>query len=152
MSRSHTSGEPPAAADPGSAFLRARDAATSVSLGTVTSRPPRRTPDIGPDPFRGPAWSDRWILPFVREPTLWPVGLVLVAHVVVFLAPLLLLAVRDGRSSAAATLAATALASAWAAGREWRRRGRPGAFGALLGGLWLLSGAGAVLAHHAGLF
>lgn len=118
----------------------------------MTPREPRRTPDIGPDPFRGPAWSDRWILPFVREPTLWPVLLVLVAHVVVFLAPLLLLALRDGHGGARVTLAVTALASAWAAAGEWRRRGRPGALGALLGVLWILSGAGALLAHRAGLF
>ena len=47
-------------------------------------------------------WIDRFILPFVREPTLWPVLIVLIAHAVAFLGPAMLFAVRDqGRGSIA---------------------------------------------------
>lgn len=107
---------------------------------------------IEPDPFRGPTWSDRWVLPFLREPTLWPVLAVLVAHGAAFLAPLLLLGLRDHRAGALAALTAAVLASAGAGAREWARRGRPGGVGLLLAATWSLGGAGAIAADRYGLF
>jgi hypothetical protein len=38
----------------------------------------------------GELWVDRWILPAVRESTLFPLLLVVVGHVVAFIAPALL--------------------------------------------------------------
>ena len=54
--------------------------------------PETRPPDEPRD------WVDRFILPFVRESTLWPVLIVLVAHVVAFVAPALLFAVVADRT------------------------------------------------------
>ena len=44
---------------------------------------------------RGELWVDRWILPALRELTLLPLVLVVVGHVVAFVAPTLIFAMRD---------------------------------------------------------
>lgn len=99
------------------------------------------------DPFEGPTRVDRWILVFVREPTLWPVLLVVIGHAVALLAPLLLWALRDGQRGPAVTLALLGALSATGVVWELRRRG-PGALTGLLVSTWLLSGTGALLAQR----
>jgi hypothetical protein len=119
-------------------------------------RPPS-APDAGgrppaPDPFDGPSWIDRWLLPFVREPTLWPVLLVLLLHGAAFLAPLLLLLLRDGEASAlVGLLPAVALSGAgvWA---ELRARRRAGALSGVVAATWLLGAGAAVVADRTGIF
>lgn len=102
--------------------------------------------------FDGPHWVDRWILPFVREPTLWPVLVVVIGHAIALAAPLLLLAVRDGSGGAAASLALLGLASLAIALLELRRRGRLGPLAGLLLTTWLLSAAAAWAADRFGIF
>ena len=46
---------------------------------------------------------DRWVMPYITDSTLWPVLLVIMAHVVAFVAPVLLFAVRDRHYVAIAT-------------------------------------------------
>jgi hypothetical protein len=97
-------------------------------------------------------WVDRFILPFVREPTLWPVLIVLVAHVVAFLGPAMIFAVRDGGRGSMAVLALLAALSALVVRFEWRREGRPSALTALTVTTWAASIAFAYLAHHTHIF
>ena len=102
-------------------------------------------------PGYGP-WVERWILPFVYEPTLWPILLVLIGHAAAFGTPLLLLALRDRRPGALAALAAALFGTIQVARYEWRCRGRPAALWGVLGGTWLLAGALAVVADRYGVF
>ena len=97
-------------------------------------------------------WAERWLLPFVRDSTLWPVLLVVIAHAAAFLAPALLLALRDRRIPAQAALlllAAFTVDSVW---RELRRRGRVGALNGVVLCTWLLSVVLAVVADRYGIF
>ena len=54
------------------------------------------------EPPKPDHWFDKVFLIYVREPLLRPVLFVLVAHVIAFTAPLLLMALRDRRGFAAA--------------------------------------------------
>ena len=88
----------------------------------------------------------------LREPTLWPVWLVVIGHAVVLLAPTLLMALRDRRASAALALAI--VGGATLRGFYGRLRARQG-----LGPLhltllvtWILAIALAVAADRWGLF
>jgi hypothetical protein len=113
--------------------------------GGAPGPPPESESGYGP-------WADRWLLPFVRDSTLWPVLLVAVAHAAVFLAPTLLLAVRDRRAAAQGAvllLAALTLKSVW---QELRRRRRLAALNAVLVCVWLLGIVLAVLADRYGVF
>ena len=93
-------------------------------------------------------WVDRFILPFVREPTLWPVLIVLVAHAVAFIGPAMLFAIRDGGPGSRTTLALLALLSALVIRFEWRRDHHLASLTALTALTWLGSLAFAYLAHQ----
>lgn len=99
------------------------------------------------DPFEAPSRVDRWVLVFVREPTLWPVLVVLIGHAVALLAPLLLWALRDGRSGPLVLLSLLGAGSLSGVAWELRRRG-PGALTGLLASTWLLSAGAAWLANR----
>lgn len=99
------------------------------------------------DPFEAASRVDRWILVFVREPTLWPVLLVVIGHAVALVGPLFLWAIRDGRSGPAVTLVLLAALSVAGIVWELRRRG-PGALTGLLLSTWTLSAAAAVAANR----
>jgi hypothetical protein len=65
--------------------------------------------EIDPEPqdlgdFEGeePRGVDLWVMPYLRDSSLWPVLIVLIIHVSAFITPLILYAVRDGRSGPAA--------------------------------------------------
>jgi len=83
---------------------------------------------------------------------LWPVLLVVIAHVVAGIAPLLIFALRDGSRGSAATLVALGGATLLGVGLELRGRRRPGSVSAILLATWLASAAGAVLCLRYGLF
>lgn len=93
-----------------------------------------------------------WVLPFVEDPLLWPVLLVVIGHVVALVAPVLLLAVRDRRIPAMGALALLVGLSVSIVNGDVRRRGRPAMPSAFLLVTWLLSGAAAVAAHRYDLF
>ena len=97
-------------------------------------------------------WVDRFILPFVRESTLWPVLIVLVAHVVAFVGPAMIFAVRDEGRGSMAVLAVLVVLSALVVRFEWRREGRPAALTALTAVTWVSSAAFAWLANRTHIF
>ncbi|MEE9608958.1 MAG: hypothetical protein V3U03_14560 [Myxococcota bacterium] len=101
---------------------------------------------------RAAAWCERTALLFVHEPTLWPVLMVLIGHFAALVAPLLLLGLRDGHGGAQGAVAALGALTALGLRGELRRRGRPGALGALALGTWLLTGAAAFAADRYGIF
>ncbi|MCG8591049.1 MAG: hypothetical protein MJE66_17290 [Proteobacteria bacterium] len=85
------------------------------------------------------------------EPLLWPLGLVAMAHVVVFVAPVMLLAFRDLRPAALAAMAMLVLGSVGLI-HAAIRRGRAGRVEVLAGVCWLLSGGAAFAASRLNLF
>ncbi len=117
-----------------------------------TRRRGHRQGERAPRESRVDALVDRLLLPFVDEPTLWPVLLVVVGHAVAFAAPVLLLALRDGRAAGFAGLTALLLPTAATLGYEVRRRGRPGALSGVWLATWVASGCAAAVADHYGLF
>jgi hypothetical protein len=95
---------------------------------------------------------ERYLMPFVREPTLWPVLIVLLAHAAAFIAPAMIFAWRDGGRGSAALLGVLVLLSAGVVVFEIRRWRRPAALTAVLVVTWALSVLLALLAARAGLF
>ncbi len=95
-----------------------------------------------------PSWVDRAILPFVFEPTLWPVLLVVIGHAIAFVTPALLWALRDGRPAAQAALLLLGLFTVRTLQFEMGRQRRPGALTAIWAAIWALSGVLAVVAHR----
>jgi len=98
------------------------------------------------------ACLDDWIAPYVRDSTLWPVLFVIWVHAAAFLAPLLLMALRERHPIASASIAILAVGSSIAAIKEARLRGHPRELTALLVATWLGGGAAAWLADAYGLF
>jgi hypothetical protein len=111
--------------------------------------------DPDPDPGRRrPPGSrvDRWLEPYFRDPTLWPVLVAAAAALVTLAAALILLAVADRRLSAMAALALALGASAEFSVRERRESGRLGLAPRALAGLWLLAALVAFAANRLGIF
>jgi hypothetical protein len=92
---------------------------------------------------------EHWLRPYVVEPTLWPVTIVLLAHVVAVLAPLMLLAWRDGMAFAWVVVALSAGLCLAGVAAELVSTRRPGAAAAIVGVTW---GASAALAWVADLY
>jgi hypothetical protein len=95
---------------------------------------------------------ERFILPFVREPTLWPVLLVVIGHAAAAIAPAMLLAVRDRNPTAWLALVVLAALSVSVPVYEVDRQRRPGALSAIVLVAWLLGAGLALVAHHYGAF
>jgi hypothetical protein len=97
-------------------------------------------------------WVDRFILPFIRESTLWPVLIVLVAHAVAFIGPALLFAVRDDSRASQVVIALLLLSSALVIRFEWRRDHHLAALTTTTAITWLASLAFAYLSHRTHIF
>lgn len=113
-----------------------------------------RIVSVGPsrDAFRGRSRVERALLPFLREPTLWPILAVLVVHVVAFVAPVMAVVWREPELGwPLVGLAVLAGASVAACRVEMRDRQRPGPVAGLIGATWLLCGAGAWAGARVGL-
>jgi len=95
---------------------------------------------------------DRFVLQFVRDPLLWPVLIVVIAHLAAFVAPVLLLGLRDGRISSVAALLGLAGLSAGVVRHEWREKRRVGPRCGLLAAAWLVSIAAAYAADRYEIF
>lgn len=108
------------------------------------------TPGPGLDSFRGVSRLERAVLPYLREPTLWPVFVVVLVHVLLLLGPLLLLALRDAHGGSIATLVVFTAASLLAIAFEIRDRRRPGGVAILVVSIWSLSGLCAWLCARLG--
>lgn len=116
----------------------------------MPDRPPLRIVEKPPPGW--PAWMEDWVIPYVREPALWPVLLALLGHVVVAIAPMLLAAWRTREPWAFVGLAAMVALSAWLVGFELRRFHRPRGVTAVVVGTWLCSVGLAWLADRTGTF
>ena len=97
-----------------------------------------------------PRGAELWLAPFVRDPTLWPVALVVAIIAIVFAASALLLALeRNGFAAAAVALAFwVGIDAAW---RHRRRSGSPLALTGVLG-FWGLAAGAALGARQLGWF
>ena len=95
---------------------------------------------------------DRWIEPYFRDSTLWPVLVVAASILVTLVAAVLLLAVVDRNLSAMAAVLALAWMSGDAMLRQLRARRRLGLVGGAILGVWALSAAAALAARLAGIF
>ena len=95
---------------------------------------------------------ERWIEPYFRDSTLWPVLAVAAAIAVTLVASLLVLAIADRNLAAMAGLAALAWMSADATLRRLRSRRRLGPIGASILAVWALAAAAALVARLGGFF
>ena len=94
---------------------------------------------------------ERWLEPYFRDSSLWPVLVVAAAILVTVLAAVLVLAVGDRNPAAIAALLALLWASADATLRELRSRRRLGLVGASILAVWALGSAAALAARLGGL-
>lgn len=92
---------------------------------------------------RGDLWVDRFIYPALRESTLLPLWLVVIGHVVAFVAPALVFGLRDGSFAARIALLGLLFGTVECTRFEWKRRGRPDLISAMVYASWLLGGAAA---------
>ena len=99
----------------------------------------------------GELWVDRWILPAVRESTMFPLLLVVIGHVVAFVTPALLFALRDRQIGARVVVFALAVLTFGCVRFEIRRHRRPDVLSAILLATWLASGAAAWACNRYGL-
>jgi hypothetical protein len=95
--------------------------------------------------------ADRAIAPYFREPALWPVAIVLVAHGVLGIGVALLEALRNGMGFGLVALVLVGCATAWAVVHDARRR-RLGATCITLVTCWTLGALSAWAADHYGLY
>ena len=116
------------------------------------AEPEDRSLEHAPEPDVKLPFAERWIVPFVREPLLWPVAAVLIAHAIAFLTPILILAVRDRRIAALAALALLLVLAGTAVRKEIERLHRPSVVCALLGVTWVFAAVLAVVADRTGIF
>jgi hypothetical protein len=89
---------------------------------------------------------DRYLLPCLKESTLWPVVIVLIAHAAAFLLPAILFSFRDRSPPAMLAIAVLFGLSLRACGSDWRRR-KFGPLSGLLLAIWLLAAAAAYFAN-----
>jgi hypothetical protein len=94
------------------------------------------------EPAEGLAdWVDRWILTYARDPSLGPVAIALLGHVVVVVAGVALVALRTGSVLAWIGLVLMAALTLALCGLEVKRFGRPGGAALMLLLTWIASGA-----------
>jgi hypothetical protein len=94
---------------------------------------------------------DRWIEPYFRDSTLWPVLAVAAAIAVTLVATLLVLAVVDRNLYAMGALLALGWMSADAAWRDFGARRRVGLVSGAILAVWALGAAAAFAARRSGL-
>lgn len=111
----------------------------------------KRSTKITRLPTRAEDRVERALAPLFRDPGLWPVTFVLLAHVVLAIAILLLDALRSPGPFGLAALALLVVASADAWRRDLVRR-RLGTLGAVLIVSWALGAIAAVAADRFGLY
>jgi hypothetical protein len=92
------------------------------------------------------------VVPLIREPTLGPIWVVLVAHVAAFGAWAILIALEQGRISAYLGAFGLFWLTGSAAVAEVRQRGRPGAVSVLVALTWAATLGFAWGARHWGIF
>jgi len=100
---------------------------------------------------RDPSRAERALAPFFRDMGLWPVTLVVIAHLVLAIAVLLLELQRGPGGFAIAGFGVIVLTSLAALGHDAARR-RLGALGVTVLGSWIAGAFAAWAAHRWGLY
>ncbi len=95
---------------------------------------------------------DRWIEPYFRDSSLWPVLAVALAILVTLVAAVLLLALVDRNLPALAALLALGWMSGDATLRQLRARRRLGLVGGSILAVWALGALAALAARFTGIF
>ena len=88
--------------------------------------------DDGTEDEDAPDAVERWVLPYFRDSSLWPVLLVVLAALIAFLASAVLFALRDHEPLGIVTTGLLLVGSLRAARWEWQVRKRFGAIGITL--------------------
>ena len=96
-------------------------------------------------------WVDRFILYPARDPTLWALLLVVVAHFAAFIASACLTALRTGHPLGVSISLLLLVGTAGAVRAEIRRKGKAAGLTWLLLATWLLSGGVAYVGDRFGL-
>jgi hypothetical protein len=112
-------------------------------------REPEDAPPSSPGSFE--ERIEGWIRTMLGEPLLGPLFAVLMAHGIAFLAPVIVLAIRDRHLAALGLLSILLVGSGSALMRDARRYRRPGPIGGTLTAVWLLAGAAAWAAGRYGI-
>ncbi len=98
----------------------------------------------GPDDLEAkPEWLQRWVLPYIEDSALWPVLIVLIAHAMAFISPMIAFTVRDHSFAAGLVVIWLAYLSFRGAQYERRVRDRYGSFTWVLVVTWAVSLVGA---------
>ncbi len=113
---------------------------------------PQPTPPVDPRAEDDPRGVDLWIMPYIEDSTLRPVLIVVMAHVVAFASPVVLLAVRD--RSPGPIFATLILLGLTARGFRFEKnaRGKFGAISWILVATWIFTGIAAYFANDMGIF
>ena len=101
---------------------------------------------------QGELWVDRWILPALRDTALLPIVLVVAGHLVAFVAPMLIFALRDRKIGAQMAVLGLMVLTYGCVRFEIRRHGRPGLLSGWIGGTWIAALAAGWVCNHYSLF
>ena len=99
-----------------------------------------------------PEWVQTWILPYISEPTLWPVLFALLGHVVVIIAPMMLFVHRHNSVRSMILLSLLAVGSAALVRFEVKYRRLPGGVTLTVILTWLCSAGLAWISDYYGVF
>lgn len=114
---------------------------------------PNRDPnDPGREREEDPEGVDLWVMPYLLDPGLRPILIVVMAHVVAFTAPVLLLATRDRSPGPIIATLVLMILSYRGLRFEKRARGAYGAISIALGITWIFAGIAAWFANDMGIF
>jgi len=114
---------------------------------TVTHRPALDAP---PTDSGWPPWVEEWVLPFIEDSGLWPVLFALLGHVVVLVAPVLLVAWRSRSGAGLAPLVLLVGLSVWLVRLDLARRRGIGPLSAMVGLVWVAGVGLAAVCEHTG--
>ena len=95
-----------------------------------------------------PHGVDLWIMPYIRDSSLWPVLVVFILHIAAFLAPVLLYAVRDARIGPIVAVAVVGVLTLRGFRWEMRARNQFGAISWLIVVSWAVSAIAAFFADR----
>jgi hypothetical protein len=114
----------------------------------MTDLPKPKFDDDSQESSEDELWIDRYLLPAIRETTLFPLLLVVIGHAVAFIAPALLFSLRDRSFGAMLALFAIGVFTVQCVRFEVGRHGRPDVLSAIVLSTWLASAAAAWACDH----
>ena len=116
----------------------------------VGSQKPGEKGDEGEDATAG-GFVDTWLMPYVRDSSLWSILFIFLVHIVLFIAAALLWSARDQNFAAVGALLLLAWLSSECVRSDFRKHRRPAAMSAVIVAVWALSVGVAMLGDYYGL-